>query len=131
MSEHTDRVGLVLAESLSEHDHDIFLALLRHSKKTQIFDIISHIFQSNENFLLFLDALASDTIRVPSRKDTLKALDAVSIYSYYLKQPYESHEAKINVTAKHFKSNTKSINRIISTVAKVLANDPILSEGDL
>jgi len=129
MSEHMDKVGLVLSESLSDSEFDIFLSLLRHFRKTQVFDIISHIIQSKENFLLFLDSLASDNIRVPSRKESLRILDAAVIYSYYLRQPYATHEAKVTVTAKHFKSNFKSVNRMISVVANALANDTLMTEG--
>jgi len=131
VSEHIDKVGLILSESLSDSEFEIFLALLRYFRKTQVFDIISHILQSNENFLLFLDALAVDNIRVPSRKDTLKILDAVSIYSHYIKQPYASHKARVSATAERFKSSFKSINRTIYIVASVLANDPLLAEGDV
>ena len=129
MADDYGKQGLILSESLSDEEFDMLLALLRHTRKTQIFDVISHIIHSKEDFLLFLDALASDVIRVPSRKETLKVIDAVAIYNFYRKQPYETHDARIKITAKRYKMNIKSVNRIVDVVSNVLASDVIFSEN--
>ena len=123
-----DKAGLVLSETLTDEEFETFLTLLRNAKKTQIFDVIAHIIGDRRAFLVLLDALAADVVKMPSRKELLRAIDAAVIYSNYCRQPYATHEAKVKATVARFRSNARAVSGMVSVVRKVLSKDIISSE---
>lgn len=120
-----DNITKLSSESLSDKETETLLTLLRVQKGTRIFDIIYYILEDPSLLILFLNTMAGDTIKVPSREDILKLIDYVHIYTYYKSLPEQEYMEKCRKTAQVFKRRTQSVQRIVQKVETSLREEVI------
>jgi hypothetical protein len=110
------KVGMLAQENLSLEEISVFLDLLRATKKTTAYDILYYILA--EEFLIVLDSLEGESLRVPSRDETLKLIDYAKIHTFL--NAHRENPHAIKDAADRFQRRTQSITRIEKKVQELL-----------
>lgn len=109
--------GLLAQEQLTDPEFENFLNLLREVKQTTLFDFLYYILK--EETLLVLDTFAEQSIKLPSREETMKLLDYARIYTYC--KAHESDPEVYRKASKKFQRRTQSIQRILAKAESLIS----------
>jgi len=118
MSNDQGLIGLLSDVELSKDEVGVFMELISNRRNGDSMKALRYVLGDIEQFLLFLDMFAGESIKIPTREFVLRMCDWAKIWAYYNRNPNRSEIAKV------FKRRINVIDGIINKV------DMALNGGD-
>lgn len=115
-----DFPGMLNKIHLSDGQTELFIEYISKLRGDDLFYVLMKIFNRDDIFKL-IDMLSSKTIRFPKRKDILRHVLYIRIYTFIKSRGY--NEASVYSASKFFNKRTNSIIRIYNKVDEVLTSD--------
>lgn len=115
-------IGRISNTVLSDEETETLLKIIEAQKGTTAPRLVQYIIQDPETLLLLLDALAGETIKMPSREETIKMVEYAQIWETYQKAEGTPIERARKTAVRH-KRRTQSIQRIIQKVEELIGGD--------
>lgn len=117
-----NKIGRVSNTHMSDSETETFLKIIESQRGLDAVKVLHYIIQDQDLLLLILDALAGETMRIPSREETIKMIEYSQIWETYKRTTGEPLE-RARETALIHKRRTQSIQRIIQKVEELIGGE--------
>jgi hypothetical protein len=111
-----EKSGIFSLIEINDKESSLLLAYLRTVNKTPAYDFISYLI--GIEYLQFLDLLAGNTLKVPSRKSLFRDLEYIKIYNYVREKKFTIES--VRTVAKLYNKNISFVKRAVIKISKSL-----------
>lgn len=120
-----EKSGIFSLIEINDKESKLLLTYLRNTNKTSAYDLINYLI--GIDYLQFLDLLAGNTLKIPSRKSIYRDLEYIKIYNFVKEKKFSTDS--IRTVAKLYTKNISFVKRAIIKISKSLNEElPITME---
>ena len=113
-----EKSGILALTSLKDRETEILIKYMSGSRKAPYLDYLNIIL--GKDLLRFIDLFSGETIKVPTRDETIKIINYIKIYVYLNDRGFTdgAYESASKVFARRRNSIKRIVDKVESTILK-------------